>query len=108
VHFSPPPSPLPPLRPRRSISFRLLTFYARRAEGGGRAKKDKRERKNRPKERSPGDKYSKRATTIFLFNNIYNMVVRSTLAGDEQTIIFLEKSVQLTTVETRKINIKKI
>jgi len=36
------------------------------------------------------------------------MVVRSTLAGDEQTIIFLEKSVQLTTVKTRKINIKKI
>jgi len=45
---------------------------------------------------------------FFLFNNIYNMVVRSTLAGDEQTIIFLEKSVQLTTVKTRKINIKKI
>lgn len=72
-------------------------------------KKEEREReRERPKERSPGDKYSKRATTIFLFNNIYNMVVRSTLAGDEQTIIFLEKSVQLTTVETRKINIKKI
>lgn len=80
----------------------------RRGEKRDEAKRARARIGREPKERSPGDKYSKRATTsFFLFNNIYNMVVRSTLAGDEQTIIFLEKSVQLTTVDNKENKYKK-
>jgi len=115
-----PPTPfrLPPSAPRsarRSISFRLLLPIQGRGAGErGEGREREREQDGSRGNARPEiniihvDVFKNVQQQFFLFNNIYNMVVRSTLAGDEQTIIFLEKSVQLTTVETRKINIKKI